>query len=63
MDIIQDRTIDLRKRAVVALLFVDEIQEKIDESEIKEIKSVREKYLDKGFLEEIINELEEYRDK
>ena len=62
MDIIQDRTIDLRKRAVVALLFVDEIQEKIDESEIKEIKSVREKYLDKGFLEEIINELEEYRD-
>ena len=61
-DIIQDRTIDLRKRAVVALLFVDEIQEKIDESEIKEIKSVREKYLDKGFLEELINELEEYRD-
>ena len=44
------------------VLFVDEIQEKIDESEIKEIKSVREKYLDKGFLEEIINELEEYRD-
>ena len=62
MDIIQDRTIDLRKRAVVALLFVDEIQEKIDESEIKEIKSVREKYLDTGFLEELINELEEYRD-
>ena len=46
----------------MALLFVDEIQEKIDESEIKEIKSVREKYLDKGFLEELINELEEYRD-
>ena len=62
MDIIQDRTIDLRKRAALALLFVDEIQEKIDESEIKEIKSVREKYLDKGFLEELINELEEYRD-
>ena len=62
MDIIQDRTIDLRKRAVVALLCVDEIQEKIDESEIKKIKSVREKYLDKGFLEELINELEEYKD-
>ena len=62
MDIIQDRTIDLRKRAALALLFVDEIQEKIDESEIKEIKSVREKYLDKGFLEELINELEENRD-
>ncbi len=62
MDIIQDRTIDLRKRAALALLFVDEIQEKIDESEIKEIKSVREKYLDKGFLQELINELEEYKD-
>ena len=62
MDIIQDRTIDLRKRAALALLFVDEIQEKIGESEIKEIKSVREKYLDKGFLQELINELEEYKD-
>ena len=62
MDMLQDRDIDLRKRVALALLFVDEIQEKIDESEIKEIKSVREKYLDKGFLEELINELEEYRD-
>ena len=62
MDIIQDRTIDLRKRAVVALLFVDEIQEKIDESEIKEIKSVREKYSDKLFLEELLEKLEEYKD-
>ena len=62
MDIIQDRTIDLRKRAVVALLFVDEIQEKIDESEIKEIKSVREKYSDKFFLEELLEKLEEYKD-
>ena len=34
MDIIQDRTIDLRKRAVVALLFVDEIQEKIIKSKM-----------------------------
>lgn len=62
MDIIQDRTIDLRKRAVVALLFVDEIQEKIDESEIKEIKYVREKYSDKFFLEELLEKLEEYKD-
>ena len=44
MDMLQDRYIDLRKKVSLALLFVDEIQEKIDESEMKEIKSVREKY-------------------
>lgn len=62
MDMLQDRDIDLRKRVVLALLFVDEIQEKIDESEIKEIKSVREKYSDKFFLEELLEKLEEYKD-
>lgn len=62
MDMPQDRDIDLRKRVALALLFVDEIQEKIDESEIKEIKSVREKYSDKFFLEELLEKLEEYKD-
>ena len=62
MDMLQDRDIDLRKRVALALLFVDEIQEKIDESEIKEIKSVREKYSDKFFLEELLEKLEEYKD-
>ena len=61
MDMLQDRDIDLRKRVALALLFVDEIQEKIDESEIKEIKSVREKYSDKLFLEELLEKLEEYK--
>ena len=62
MDMLQDRDIDLRKRVALALLFVDEIQEKIDESEIKEINSVREKYSDKFFLEELLEKLEEYKD-
>ena len=62
MDMLQDRDIDLRKRVALALLFVDEIQEKIDESEMKEIKSVREKYSDKFFLEELLEKLEEYKD-
>ena len=62
MDMLQDRDIDLRKRVALALLVVDEIQEKIDESEIKEIKSVREKYSDKFFLEELLEKLEEYKD-
>lgn len=62
MDMLQDRDIDLRKRVALALLFVDEIQEKIDESEIKEIKYVREKYSDKFFLEELLEKLEEYKD-
>lgn len=62
MDMLQDRDIDLRKRVALALLFVDEIQEKIDESEIKEIKYVREKYSDKFFLQELLEKLEEYKD-
>lgn len=62
MDMLQDRDIDLRKRVALALLFVDEIQEKIYESEIKEIKYVREKYSDKFFLEELLEKLEEYKD-
>lgn len=62
MDMLQDRDIDLRKRVALVLLFVDEIQEKIDESEIKEIKYVREKYSDKFFLEELLEKLEEYKD-
>lgn len=62
MDMLQDRDIDLRKRVALALLFVDEIQEKIDESEMKEIKSVREKYSDKFFLEKLLEKLEEYKD-
>lgn len=62
MDMLQDRDIDLRKRVALALLFVNEIQEKIDESEIKEIKYVREKYSDKFFLEELLEKLEEYKD-
>lgn len=62
MDMLQHRDIDLRKRVALALLFVDEIQEKIDESEIKEIKYVREKYSDKFFLEELLEKLEEYKD-
>ena len=62
MDMLQDRDIDLRKRVALALLFVDEIQEKIDESEIKEIKYVREKYSDKFFLEKLLEKLEEYKD-
>ena len=62
MDMLQDRDIDLRKRVALALLFVDDIQEKIDESEIKEIKYVREKYSDKFFLEELLEKLEEYKD-
>ena len=62
MDMLQDRDIDLRKRVALALLFVDEIQEKIDESEINEINYVREKYSDKFFLEELLEKLEEYKD-
>ena len=54
---------DAAKEAdIIHILLPDEIQEKIDESEMKEIKSVREKYSDKFFLEKLLEKLEEYKD-
>ena len=61
MDILQDRSVDLNVRASIILQFVKDIQEKIDESQIKSIKEVREKYINKGFIEELIKKIEELR--
>ena len=61
MDILQDRSVDLNVRASIILQFAKDIQEKIDESQIKSIKEVREKYINKGFIEELIKKIEELR--
>ena len=63
LNILQDRNVDLNKRAAVILQFANEIQEKIDESKISEIKVVKEKYLDKEFITELINDLDKYKEK
>ena len=61
MDILQDRSVALNVRASIILQFAKDIQEKIDESQIKSIKEVREKYINKGFIEELIKKIEELR--
>lgn len=59
-NILQDRNIDLNTRAAVVLQFTKEIQDKIDESEISDIKSIREKYTNESFKKEFINNLVQY---
>lgn len=61
LSILQNRNIDLNIRAAIVLLFVKEIQDKIDESEISDIKLVREKYSDDNYIKEAINSLEKYK--
>lgn len=60
LSILQDRDINLNTRAAIVLCFTKEIQDKIDENEILDIKSVREKYSDKEFIKEVISSFEKY---
>lgn len=63
LDIIQDRNIDLNMRVAIALSFTKKIQNKIDENNISDIRTIREKYINKGFVKDVINELMEYNNK
>ena len=62
-DILQNRNIDLNIRASIILAFTKEIQDKIDESEISKIKSVREKYSSESIVKVFISSLDNYKDK
>lgn len=62
-DILQNRNFELNIRVAIVLSFAKEIQDKIDESEIGEIKSVREKYSDESFIKEFLCDLEQYKNK
>lgn len=59
-DILQNREIKLKHRCALALSFTNEIQEKIDSNDITSIKDVRNKYLNKEFIDESINSLHNY---
>lgn len=63
LDIIQDREIDLNVRASIVLYFTKEIQDKIDENDISDIRFIREKYLDRNFVKDVITTLEKYNNK
>ena len=60
LQILQDRMINLNKRAALVLKFTAEIQDKIDNSRISEIKSVREKYASKELVLEMAQNLSQY---
>lgn len=62
-DIIQSRNIDLNSRAAVVINFTKEIQDKIDENEISDIKFIREKYSNESLVKEVINNLQKYKNK
>ncbi|GAA0086211.1 hypothetical protein UT300007_26500 [Clostridium sp. CTA-7] len=62
-DILQNRNLDLKIRGSLVLIFVNEIQEKIDLNDIQSIKTVKDKYLDNDFINETINKLEKFKEK
>lgn len=61
IDMLEMTDISLEARAGVVLRFVEEIQDKIDFDELDEIKDVREKYNKSSFIEELINDLYQYK--
>ena len=60
-DILQDRSIKLNYRAAIILSFVKEIQDKIDENEMADIKDIREKYSNESFIKELLSNLNQYK--
>ncbi|WP_294186241.1 flagellin lysine-N-methylase [uncultured Clostridium sp.] len=59
-DILQDRKIELIDRLILALIFVNEIQEKIDSNDISFIKNIKDKYIKKEFIYEKLNSFNKY---
>ena len=60
-DILQDRSIKLNYRAAIILSFSKEIQDKIDENEMADIKDIREKYSNESFIKELLSNLNQYK--
>ena len=60
-DIIQDRSLNINIRVSMALIFINEVQEKIDSSNIGVIQEVKNKYSDKGFINNLINKFDKYK--
>lgn len=59
-DILQDRSIDLNIRCAIVLKFIDEVQEKIHEFKINSIKEIKDKYIDKEFINKLIIDFKEF---
>lgn len=63
LDLLQDRNLDIKIRAALSLVFINEIQEQIDKNNINGIKSIKDKYLNKSLINKIINSFAVYERK
>lgn len=63
LSIIQDRSIDIDIRSSILLIFIGEVQEKIDSNEINSIKDVINKYLNKDYISKVIKNIDKYKSK
>lgn len=61
--VLQNRNFDLKRRVSLVLKFVDEVQNKIDSSDIQGIKRVIGKYSNNTCVEETIKDLHKYSGK
>ena len=57
-NILQNRNIDLNIRASIILNFGKEIQDKIDGEDLATLKAIKERYMDKNFINNTINDLD-----
>ena len=62
-DILQDRKIELIDRCILALTFVNEIQEKIDSNDINSIRNIKDKYINKEFIYEKLKSFHIYNNR
>lgn len=57
-NILQNRNIDLNIRAAIILDFAKEVQDKIDEDDLSNLKMIKERYLDKNFINKTSSDLD-----
>lgn len=57
-NILQNRNIDLNIRASIILNFGKEIKDRIDEADLATLKAIKERYIDKNFINNTINDLD-----
>ncbi len=57
-NISQNRNIDLNVRATIILDFAKEVQDKINEDDLTSLKTIKERYLDKNFINKTSSDLD-----
>lgn len=59
-NIFQNRNIDFNIRAAIILDFAKKIQDKIDEDDLTSLKMIKERYMDKNFINKTISDLDKH---